>query len=133
MKDCIMIMAKAIKLGQTPKGKRATYHYLHANNYINVLNKDHTGGAPCVWVSTYDKDHYLQYEHHTTYTEDYDDNNVLICKTLKDIPDEYYETMSVPITWGHYKWDDIEYLSTENPTKNGVSMFNRYYVKRKKI
>ena len=40
--------------------------------------------------------------------------------------------MSVPITFGLYKWDDLEYIETNyRPVVNGKRVFSRYYVKRK--
>ena len=62
----------------------------------------------------------------------YDENNVLHVKSLAEIPDNYYELMSVPITFGLYKWDDLEYIETNyRPVVNGKRVFSRYYVKRK--
>ena len=59
-------------------------------------------------------------------------NNVLYVKSLAEIPDNYYELMSVPITFGLYKWDDLEYIETNyRPVVNGKRVFSRYYVKRK--
>ena len=135
MKDCIILTPHCFAFGQTPKGKRNTYSKLYPHMAVGTVvcwKQDKSKSAACVWASTYDKRIYCNIPRKTLSEKIYDENNVLYVKSLAEIPDNYYEIMSVPITFGLYKWDDLEYIETNyHPTVNGKRVFSRYYVKRK--
>ena len=63
---------------------------------------------------------------------EYDDYDAVECGTTKDIPEDYYGTIGVPITYLPYHCSDqFEILEIVTPKINGKSKYKRLLIRRK--
>ena len=62
----------------------------------------------------------------------YDDYDAVECGTTKDIPEDYYETLGVPITYLPYHCaEQFEILEIVTPKINGKTKYKRLLIRRK--
>jgi len=63
----------------------------------------------------------------------YDDHDAIECSTTREIPDDYYGMIGVPITYLPYHCtDQFEILEIVTPKINGKSKYKRLLIRRKK-